>query len=164
VIDTNIYISAIFWGGKPRDVIDLGRNNKVRIFTSSEIVNEISEKLRMKFKIPGSEVSEILIDLSNFTFPVEVTKKYRVILDDPDDDKFIDCAVQCRLYRQWGPAPFKSERIFGNKDIKGIRIPFHYPGKRRKEGVMVRPFLSFQCILWAPIFLCTFSTTPALGF
>lgn len=95
VIDTNIYISAIFWGGKPRDVIDLGRNNKVRIFTSSEIVNEISEKLKMKFKIPGSDVNEILIDLSNFTFPVEVTKKYRVILDDPDDDKFIDCAMQC---------------------------------------------------------------------
>jgi len=95
VIDTNIYISAIFWGRKPRDVIDLGRDNKVQIFTSSEIVNEISEKLRMKFKIPGREVSEILIDLSNFTFPVEVTKKYRVILDDPDDDKFIDCAVQC---------------------------------------------------------------------
>jgi len=23
VIDTNIYISAIFWGGKPREVIDL---------------------------------------------------------------------------------------------------------------------------------------------
>lgn len=96
VIDTNIYISAIFWGGKPRDVIDLGRDNNVRIFTSSEIVNEISEKLRMKFKIPESEVSQILIDLSSFTFPVEVTEKYRVVRDDPDDDKFIDCAVQCK--------------------------------------------------------------------
>jgi putative PIN family toxin of toxin-antitoxin system len=94
VIDTNIYISAIFWGGKPREVIDLGRDNSVRIFTSSEIVNEISEKLRLKFKIPENEVSQILIDLSTFTFPVEVTKNYQVIHDDPDDDKFIDCAVQ----------------------------------------------------------------------
>jgi len=95
VIDTNIYISAIFWGGKPRDVIDLGRNNSIRIFTSSEIVKEISEKLKIKFKIPDREVSEILIDLSNFTFPVEITKKYWVIRDDSDDDKLIDCAVQC---------------------------------------------------------------------
>jgi len=95
VIDTNIYISAIFWGGKPRDVIDLGRDNSVRIFTSSEIANEISETLSVKFKLPDSEISRILIDLSSFTFPVEVTKKYRVVHDDPDDDKFIDCAVQC---------------------------------------------------------------------
>jgi hypothetical protein len=33
VIDTNIYISAIFWNGKPREVIDLGRDGKIIIFT-----------------------------------------------------------------------------------------------------------------------------------
>ncbi len=33
VIDTNIYISAIFWGGKPRAVVDLGRSEQVLIFT-----------------------------------------------------------------------------------------------------------------------------------
>jgi predicted nucleic acid-binding protein len=34
VIDTNIYISAIFWGGKPREVVDLGRSGEILIFTS----------------------------------------------------------------------------------------------------------------------------------
>jgi predicted nucleic acid-binding protein len=29
VIDTNIYISAIFWNGKPREVIDLGREGRI---------------------------------------------------------------------------------------------------------------------------------------
>ena len=28
VVDTNVYISAIFWGGKPSHVIDLGRDGK----------------------------------------------------------------------------------------------------------------------------------------
>lgn len=36
VIDTNIYISAIFWNGKPREVIDLGRDGKTIVFTDSE--------------------------------------------------------------------------------------------------------------------------------
>ncbi len=36
VIDTNIYISAIFWGGKPREVVDLGRDEKIVVFTSSD--------------------------------------------------------------------------------------------------------------------------------
>ena len=42
VIDTNIYISAIFWNGKPREVIDLGRDGKITIFTSLDIENEIA--------------------------------------------------------------------------------------------------------------------------
>jgi putative PIN family toxin of toxin-antitoxin system len=95
VIDTNIYISAIFWGGKPRAVIDLGRDKKIQIFTSPDIENEISEKLRVKFNLPESEVNQILFDFSTFTFPIIVKKKYQVVSKDPDDDKFIECAMQC---------------------------------------------------------------------
>ncbi|MBW2738036.1 MAG: putative toxin-antitoxin system toxin component, PIN family [Deltaproteobacteria bacterium] len=51
VIDTNIYISAIFWGGKPREVVDLGRDEKILIFTSFDIEKEIAEKLKTKFKL-----------------------------------------------------------------------------------------------------------------
>jgi predicted nucleic acid-binding protein len=29
VIDTNIYISAIFWGGTPHEVVDLGRSGHI---------------------------------------------------------------------------------------------------------------------------------------
>jgi putative PIN family toxin of toxin-antitoxin system len=95
VIDTNIYISAIFWGGKPREVIDLGRDKKVQIFTSPDIEDEISEKLRVKFNLPGSEVNQILFDFSTFTFPIIVKEKYQVVSKDPDDDKFVECAMQC---------------------------------------------------------------------
>ncbi len=34
VVDTNVYISAISRGGRPRMVIDLARDNKIQIFTS----------------------------------------------------------------------------------------------------------------------------------
>ena len=95
VIDTNIYISAIFWGGKPRKVVDLGRDKKIRIFTSTAIENEIIEKLRLKFKVPENDLNQIILDISTFTVPVTVTEKYRVILKDPDDDKFIECAMSC---------------------------------------------------------------------
>jgi uncharacterized protein len=95
VIDTNVYISAIFWGGKPRLVVDLGRDKKVMIFTSSDIEKEIAEKLEKKFKLPEDEVRLILFDFSSFTFPVKVTRKHQVIFNDPDDDKFLDCAMEC---------------------------------------------------------------------
>lgn len=95
VIDTNVYISAIFWGGKPREVVDLGRDKKIHIFTSPEIDNEISEKLIQKFNLPQHEVNKILSDFSTFTTPVSVKKRCNVIVDDPDDDKFVECAVEC---------------------------------------------------------------------
>jgi len=93
VIDTNIYISAIFWGGKPRKIIDLGRDGKVLILTSSDITKEIAEKLQTRFKLDKEEVRQILLDLSSFTIPIHVTRQIQAVYDDPDDDKFIECAV-----------------------------------------------------------------------
>ena len=93
VIDTNIYISAIFWGGKPREIIELGRSGRILVFTSSEIEKEIEEKLRLKFKLNADEAAQVLLDFSTFTVPVKITKKIKAIADDPDDDKFIECAI-----------------------------------------------------------------------
>ncbi len=95
VIDTNIYISAIFWGGKPREVIDLGRDENMLIFTSSDIEREIAEKLRTKFRLDDEETNQIISDFSTFTIPVKITKQIQAVPDDPDDDKFIECAVFC---------------------------------------------------------------------
>lgn len=95
VIDTNIYISAIFWQGKPRKVVDLGRTQDIQIFTSTEIEDEISEKLQTKFKLSRAEADRVMLDFSTFTIPLSIKKKHRVVIDDPDDDKFIDCAMAC---------------------------------------------------------------------
>jgi len=96
VIDTNIYISAIFWDGKPREVIDLGRDGKTTIFTSLDIENEIAGKLRTTFKLAEEDVNQILLDFSTFTLPIRINKQLIVVHDDRDDNKFIDCAGECR--------------------------------------------------------------------
>lgn len=118
VIDTNIYISAIFWGGKPRKVVDLGRDEKILIFSSLDIEKEIAEKLRTKFKIDEEEVSQILLDISTFTTPIKVTRQIQAILDDPEDDKFIECAVSCNAdYIVSG-----DRHLLNLKEYGGIRI------------------------------------------
>jgi len=44
-------------------------------------------------------IPKIVIDtniyISAFTTPVKITKRIEAIIDDPDDDKFIECAVSC---------------------------------------------------------------------
>lgn len=96
VIDSNIYISAIFWNGNPRKVIDLGRDRKIIIFTSLDIENEIAEKLKTKFKLAEEEVNQVLLDFSTFTMPVKINKQILAVQDDPDDNKFIECALEGR--------------------------------------------------------------------
>lgn len=118
VIDTNIYISATFWGGNPREVVELGRSGHIYIFTSAEIEKEIDEKLRIKFKLAEDEAEHILLDFSTFTIPVKITQKIKVIADDPDDDKFIECAVSCGAdYIVSG-----DKLLLGLKEYKGIRV------------------------------------------
>jgi uncharacterized protein len=74
-------------------VIDFGRNKKVLIFTSSLIIDEIAEKLKIKFNLTEEETNQILFDFSTFTSLVETPHRIKVIDDDPDDDKFIECAI-----------------------------------------------------------------------
>ena len=118
VIDTNIYISAIFWGGKPRSVVDLGRNGQVSIFTSSQIEKEINKKLKTKFGLSDEEVAQILLDFSTFTLPIKASRKITVIDDDPDDDKFIECAVASRA----GFIVSGDKHLLNLKEYKGIKI------------------------------------------
>ncbi len=118
VIDTNIYISAIFWGGKPREVVDLGRDKNILIFTSLDIEKEIAEKLRTKFKLDEEKVNKVLLDFATFTIPVKVTKRIQAVPDDSDDDKFIECAISCNAdYIVSG-----DRHLLNLKGYAGIRI------------------------------------------
>ena len=118
VIDTNIYISAIFWNGTPRRVVDLGRDGKIEIYTSEEIEEEIARVLLKKFKLNPHEVEEILLDFSTFTIPVIPVQRFKIIEDDPDDDKFIDCAVACNAdYIVSG-----DKHLIHLKEFKGVKI------------------------------------------
>ena len=95
VVDTNVYISAIFWGGKPRHVIDLGRDGEIQIFTSEDIEQEILDKLMTKFGMNSDDAGRVMADFSTFTKLIRVSRRIHVVKDDPDDDKFIECAVEC---------------------------------------------------------------------
>ena len=50
VLDTNIIVSGLIWGGIPRQLLDLGRNGQVTLFTSSILLDELADVLgRDKF-------------------------------------------------------------------------------------------------------------------
>lgn len=50
VLDTNIVVSGLIWGGVPRQLLELGRNGQATFFTSNVLLDELANVLeREKF-------------------------------------------------------------------------------------------------------------------
>lgn len=54
---------------------------------------ELSEKLRHKFGFSEERVRGVLYDLRRIATRVEITGTLHAVPADPDDDKFVECAV-----------------------------------------------------------------------
>ena len=96
VIDTNVLISAVFFGGLPRKVIYLVIEENIAAYTNEEIVTEYEKTaLNMAFKKKGHINQELF---NRFMNKIEVVDAVTVvdICRDPDDNKFIACAVDAK--------------------------------------------------------------------
>ena len=94
VIDTNIFVSS-FFGGNPRKIIDLWKTEKITLCLSSAILDEYIDVLSRIGLKDEDELDELLSLFSrgfNILFTTK-TPKLKVVKNDPDDDKFIECAV-----------------------------------------------------------------------
>ena len=59
VCDSNVYISAIVFGGVPRDVVTLGEEARVQLLVSSGLVVEVERVLARKFGWEQRRVRQI---------------------------------------------------------------------------------------------------------
>ena len=93
VLDTNVVASAVFFGGRPYQLLHFIMEGRVDVVASKEIVDEYEDIVhRLQQKYPAISTK---IPLQEFIAPFEII---RVSSDihisrDPDDDKFISCAV-----------------------------------------------------------------------
>jgi len=94
VIDTNIFVSS-FFGGNPRRIIDLWKTEKITLCLSKDILEEYIEVLQRIGLQDEDELGELFSLFKrgfNMLFTTK-TPKVKVVKDDPDDDKFIECAM-----------------------------------------------------------------------
>ena len=55
VADTNIFISALMFGGLPGSFLDLALLRSILLVTSPELLDELDEKLRLKFEVSSKD-------------------------------------------------------------------------------------------------------------
>ena len=94
VCDTNILISGILFGGKPREILRLCSSGTVVNFISPDILKEVEEVLlRPKFGLKKEQVYEI-IRLFRDTFTlVSPDRHLSVVTADPDDNRILEAAL-----------------------------------------------------------------------
>ncbi len=94
VLDTNVFVSS-FFGGHPREIVNLWKTGEITLCLSKEILDEYVEVLGGLGLQNEKELGELL-GLFARGFHVQFTAKtpdLRIVEEDPDDDKFIECAV-----------------------------------------------------------------------
>ena len=92
VIDTNVLVSAIVWGGKPRELV-IKLFEKHTVILSSQMLTELSDVIsRDKFRVKTFQVKRFLEDLKNKSTIINCTAFFNVIAEDPDDNNVLDTA------------------------------------------------------------------------
>ena len=93
VIDTNVIASAVFFGGRPYQLLRYIMEDYVEVVASKEIVDEYEEIiLRLQQKYPAITTKIPFHDILAKLEIIRVSSDIHVSRD-PDDDKFISCAV-----------------------------------------------------------------------
>ncbi|MEA1980797.1 MAG: putative toxin-antitoxin system toxin component, PIN family [candidate division Zixibacteria bacterium] len=100
VIDTNVFISS-FFGGVPKTIINLWKSGKITLCLSQKIIEEyikVLNRLGLEDKSEIHKLTRLFAEGYNSLFTAK-TPKIEVVKDDPEDDKFLECAValDCKI-------------------------------------------------------------------
>lgn len=94
VADTNVYISALNFGGAAEDVLALARAGAVTLFVSSPILDEVDEVRIRKFVWSTRSAQDVIAAIRGFTTVVRPREVLRIIVHDNPDNRVLECAVE----------------------------------------------------------------------
>jgi putative PIN family toxin of toxin-antitoxin system len=92
VLDTNVIVSALVFGGVPRTVLELAESGQCELFYSESIQNEVRRVLTEKFGWAPATLHEVLPVLWNMGESVTPRIAIRAVPNDPADDRILECA------------------------------------------------------------------------
>ena len=94
VIDTNIFISGIFWKGASNKVIINWKEGKFILVTSLEAVSEIIKVLKdFKIRLSDDMIRKWIDLIVRNSIIVEPKERINIVKDDQKDNIFIETAV-----------------------------------------------------------------------
>jgi putative PIN family toxin of toxin-antitoxin system len=94
VLDTNVFISGIFFGGPPARILEAWRDHRITLVISRAILDEyeqVTAELGRRYQhVNPSELLRLVLVAADFVAAQDLVEP---VCTDPDDDKFLACAI-----------------------------------------------------------------------
>ncbi len=95
VLDTNVLISAVLFGGRPRQILEKAIRGDVRLCLSEAILKELKGVLqRSKFGYSCEMIRLIVTELMSIADFVNPSGTLNVVLENPENNRILECAVE----------------------------------------------------------------------
>lgn len=98
VLDTNVIVSALVFGGLPREVLEMVEAGRCELFYSKPIQEEVRRVLAEKFRWHELILSEVLATVWQMGKLVLPSKTIKAVADDPDDNRILECALEAKAH------------------------------------------------------------------
>lgn len=93
VVDTNVVISGVFFGGNPRQIVEAIVNGNINAYATTEIVDEYMGIIESMIERKQGRLNQSILSPFFSSLKMIESKTVVEVSRDPDDDKFIECAV-----------------------------------------------------------------------
>lgn len=98
VIDTNVLISAVFWPGKPKQLLNKIRRGEITFLTSDVLLSELKEVLTRKdkpFKLSEEEAERVRAAIRDLAEVIQPHSHVTRCRDEPDN-RVLECGLDGR--------------------------------------------------------------------
>ena len=113
VIDTNVFLSGLFWEGNESRIIDLCMDRVIINHTSQHILDEVRRVLGYdKFNLTENEINRLISIFLSFSCFIEPNVRVEFVKDYPTENRFIECALSSS----------SSYLISGDKHLLDLRL------------------------------------------
>lgn len=93
VLDSNVYVSALIFGGNPRAILELAEEGRFEVSVSEPIQAEVERILAEKFSWPRVQVNEATSYLWTLARSINPQQSVTDCID-PDDNRVLECALE----------------------------------------------------------------------
>lgn len=93
VIDTNVWISGLVFGGRPGEILQLFVDDRVQVVISEELISELRRKILQKFPLFTPKFKLLGASLRLDAEMVRLGNQIVRISRDPNDNMFIETAL-----------------------------------------------------------------------
>ena len=94
--DTNVYVSALAFGGKPLQILEIAAQGLIRLSISDAILQETIRVLGGKFRWEEAALREVDALLRSIAEVVAPTQAVDVVKSDPPDNRVLECAAEAK--------------------------------------------------------------------